>query len=140
MEWKEARRRISDCLIIGTKIDIADAELMVAGTYRDGYEIQMRGSEKVNLKWFVLEHCWKKLIEGHVFDKGIFGNLFGDDCLGNHTYVDIVGRIFMKAGLVKLYENTYHDYKENLFRQLCLQLLPQPQNRQWQGEPERASR
>jgi len=119
--WKEAHELIEGKIRSGTNLGITESEpILVTGLIRDGFQINC-GRRIVNLKWFVLEHCWKTMNKRRIFNLEIFKELFGEECLGEPFCVDLVGRIFLKTNLAKTHSNTYHNYTEPLFHQLPLQ-------------------
>jgi hypothetical protein len=122
LTWKEAHEKIEGNLTPGTYLGIKEFQgVFITGLNRDGFEVSIGENRTFNLKWFILEHSWKTMNERRVFNLEIFKELFGEDCLNNPACVDIVGRIFLRAGLAKYHENIYHNYTERLFHQLQLQ-------------------
>ncbi len=120
LTWKEAHESIEGNLKAGTYLGIKNFQpIFITSLNRDGFAVSL-GNRTLNLKWFVLEHCWKTMNERRVFNREIFKELFGEECLGNPICVDLVGRIFLKADLAKAHDDVYHNYTERLFHQLPL--------------------
>lgn len=121
MEWKDARVKIQNFLTVGRHLDTFNHDdFLVIDINYDGFHIGADDGHNINLKWHILEHCWKALDERRTFDLNIYEGLYGQDNLNNPTYVHIVGQIFKKSGLANLYESTYHTYTGMLFLQLTL--------------------
>ncbi len=121
LTWKEAHEKIEGRITPGTYLGIRGIQpVVITALNHDGFEVNISG-RTFNLKWFILEHCWKSMNERRVFNMEVFRELFGEEYPGNPACVDIVGRIFLKAGLAKFHENIYHNYTERLFHQLRLQ-------------------
>ncbi len=132
LTWKEAHEKIEGNLTTGTYLGIKEfRKVFITRLKHDGFEVSIGDNLTFNLKWFILEHSWKTMNERRVFNQEVFQELFGEECLGNPACVEIVGRIFLKAGLAKFHENIYHNYTERLFHQL--QLKFENLNRGWGG-------
>lgn len=121
LTWKEAHEKIEGRITPGTYLGIRGIQpVVITALNHDGFEVNI-GDLSFNLKWFILEHCWKSMNERRVFNMEVFGELFGEDYRGDPTCVDIVGRIFLKADLAKCHDNIYHNYTERLLHQIPLQ-------------------
>ena len=121
MQWGEAHERIKESINTGIHLgNNINCDIQVTGLNYNGFTVHIDGSQSFNLKWFILERCWKAMNEKRVYTKDVFVELFGDCCLGNPDCVEIVGQVFIKAGLARLHENIYHNFKGKLFKQLKL--------------------
>lgn len=123
MEWKEAHQIIEQNIIPETSLGSREHQnFSVLKKNYDGFEIGLDDNRSIDLKWFILEHCWKALNERRIFNNNIFQELFG--CYGSdeECYAKIVGQLFKKAGLAKVYENVYHNYSDKLYYQTRLPL------------------
>ncbi len=123
MEWKEAHQIIEENIIPETFLKTGEnRDFIVTKKNYDGFQINLGNNKSIDLKWFILEHCWKALNERRIFNNNIFHELFGCYCLDEECYAKIVGQVFQKAGLAQLYENVYHNFSDKLYHQTRLPL------------------
>jgi hypothetical protein len=123
LNWKDAHSSIEKNITIGTYLGNIDYHnILIIDIYRDGFEIKIGSGKSFNLRWFILEHCWKAMNAKQVFNELVFKEIFDDGCFDNPHLVHIVGQVFVKAGLARSHEQIYRIFDDKQNKQLKLQI------------------
>ncbi len=100
-DWGDARHKIKDAVAVGIDLNnTVTPSAVITQIKTDGFEINIGGLRNIELKWSVLEHCWKELCDEGVYDQSIFDNPFEQASLDCDSLDFVICRLLKKSGLL----------------------------------------
>ena len=100
-DWRNARHQIKNALAVGTDLNNSVIpSAIITQINSDGFEVNIGGLRNIELKWSILEYCWKELCDEGVYDQSIFAHPFGLAFLDSDSLDFLVRRLLRKSGLL----------------------------------------
>lgn len=99
--WRVARRQIKNAMVVGTDLNNSiSPSAVITQINSDGFKVNIGGLRNIELKWFILEYCWKELCDEGVYDQSVFDHPFGLAFLDSDSLDFLVRRLLRKSGLL----------------------------------------
>ncbi|MCP4704810.1 MAG: hypothetical protein GY865_09395 [candidate division Zixibacteria bacterium] len=101
-DWRDARHKIEDAIAVGIDLNNSiSPSAVITQINTDGFNINIGGLRDIELKWSILEHCWKELCDDDdCLDRTGFENPFGQALLDEDSLNFLVCRLLKKSGLI----------------------------------------
>ena len=101
--WREARQLIEEAITVGTDMNNAlSPSAIVVDKNRYGFTINVGDIKVLDLKWFIIEHCWREMCDEGRYDQRVYRSQFGQAFMESDCLDFILRRIFRKSGLIEL--------------------------------------
>ena len=100
-DWHDARFKIKNAMMVGLDLNNSIIPSAIITKIKpDGFEISIGGLRSIELKWSMLEHCWKDLCSESVYDQSILKSPFERVYLDCDCLNFVVRRLLKKSGLL----------------------------------------
>ena len=102
-DWRDARHKIKDAVAVGTDLNnTVSPSAVITKINSDGFRVNIGGVREIELKWSILEYCWKDLCNEGVYNRSVFENPFEQMFLDSDSLDFLVRRLLKRSGLLSI--------------------------------------
>lgn len=102
-DWADARHQIKRTVVVGTDLNnTVSPSAVITQINSDGFRVNIGGLRNIELKWSLLEYCWKEFCDEGVYDQTVFDNPFGKAFLDSDSLDFLVRRFLRISGLLSI--------------------------------------